>query len=221
MRAVPGRASFNQGAGWIIYNALSFQLVWWVSVLWLNQGLLLTVPLLLLHFVLLAWLATSHPALKNGNVCDREGEIHSGKESVMTHGSAPECWQYHAKADSRLMLNVAGLGIAIDIGLMALGVFEFSAFPWWLCCLWLHFALSLNHSLAFMGALPLGVQALFGGIFGALSYVSGAQFNAVTLPYGSLHSGIILFFIWLILLPVALQLAKPYGRYRVKSRILG
>lgn len=39
--------------GFIIYNAVSFQFVWWSSVLWLNFSLILTIPLLLLHFILL------------------------------------------------------------------------------------------------------------------------------------------------------------------------
>ncbi|MGL5359431.1 MAG: DUF2878 domain-containing protein, partial [Shewanella sp.] len=187
--------------GWIIYNALSFQLVWWASVLWLNQALLLTVPLLLLHFVLLVCSAKPrsakphsaepHSALGHQQAA-QDLEPKRPIPQISPQGLKAQ-WQDNVKADSRLMLHVAALGIAIDIGLMALGVFEFSVFPWWLCCLWLHFALSLKYSLAFMGALPLVVQALLGGIFGALSYVSGAQLDAVSLPYGALSSAIILF----------------------------
>ena len=52
-----------------------------------------------------------------------------------------------------------------------------------------------------MRPLPLILQALLGGIFGTLSYVAGAQFNAVTLPYGNVISAVVLFFVWLVLLP--------------------
>ncbi|MGL5048678.1 MAG: DUF2878 domain-containing protein [Shewanella sp.] len=161
--------------GFIIYNALSFQLVWWSCVLWLNSSLLLTIPLLFIHFILLASL---------------------GK---------PE----YRKVDWLLMLKVAALGIGVDAVLCVLGVFEFALFPWWLACLWLHFALTLNHSLVFMRRLPLLFQALIGGIFGALSYLSGAQFNAVTLPYDHVLSAVVLFFVWLILMPLFVQLASP------------
>ncbi|MDT3293790.1 DUF2878 family protein [Shewanella sp. SP2S2-6] len=163
--------------GFILYNALSFQAVWWSSVLWLNLSLLLTIPLLLLHFILLS---------------------SSGKG------------QYR-QVDLRLMLKVAALGIGIDTVLSVLGLFEFPALPWWLGCLWLHFGLSLNHSLAFMRPLPLILQALLGGIFGTLSYVAGAQFNAVILPCGNVISAVVLFFVWLVLLPFLIQLANPYG----------
>lgn len=163
--------------GFILYNALSFHAVWWSSVLWLNLSLLLTIPLLLLHFILLS---------------------SSGKG------------QYR-QVDLRLMLKVAALGIGIDTVLSVLGLFEFPALPWWLGCLWLHFGLSLNHSLAFMRPLPLILQALLGGIFGTLSYVAGAQFNAVILPCGNVISAVVLFFVWLVLLPFLIQLANPYG----------
>lgn len=163
--------------GFILYNALSFQAVWWSSVLWLNTSLLLTIPLLLFHFILLASL------------------------------SKPE----YRKVDLLLMLKVAALGIGVDTVLSVLGVFEFALFPWWLGCLWLHFVLTLNHSLSFMRPLPLIFQALLGGIFGGLSYLAGAQFNAVSLPYGNVISAVVLFLVWLVLLPFLIQLANPYG----------
>lgn len=163
--------------GFILYNALSFQVVWWSSVLWLNSSLMLTISLLLIHFILLAVL---------------------GKHE-------------YRKVDLLLMLKVAALGIGVDTVLAVLGLFEFALFPWWLGCLWLHFALTLNHSLAFMRHLPLIFQALLGGIFGGLSYLAGAEFNAVNLPYGNVISAFVLFFVWLVLLPFLIQLANPYG----------
>ena len=158
--------------GFILYNALSFQLVWWLSVLWLNLSLLLTIPLLLIHFRLLA---------------------SSGKRQFR-------------QIDLLAMAKVGSLGIGIDVGLTLLGLFEFAVLPWWLACLWLHFALSLNHSLAFIRALPLALQALLGGVFGALSYLAGAQFHAVTLPLGNIISALLLFVLWSTLLPLVIKL---------------
>ncbi|QYJ79782.1 DUF2878 domain-containing protein [Shewanella acanthi] len=159
--------------GFIFYNAVSFQLVWWSSVLWGNWSLLLTIPLLLLHFGLVT-------SIENPHSCRR---------------------------DLLVMIKVGVLGVAIDALLTLLGVFEFNTSPWWLDCLWLHFGLSLNHSLNFLRALPVFLQAILGGVFGSLSYLGGAQFYAVSLPLGVSTSALILAVLWTILLPLFVKIA--------------
>ncbi len=156
----------------MLYNALSFQLVWWASVLWANWSLLLTIPLLLLHFVLVT-------SIENAPACHR---------------------------DLHTMIRVGMLGVAIDALLTLLGVFEFNTSPWWLDCLWLHFGLSLNHSLNFLRALPVFLQAILGGVFGSLSYLGGAHFYAVTLPLGMSTSALILALLWATLLPLFVKI---------------
>lgn len=158
--------------GFMIYNALSFQLVWWSSVLWLNLSLVFTIPLLMLHFILLIGL---------------------GKR---------QCY----RLDWIFILKLAPIGMAIDGLLMVFGVFEFAVFPWWLICLWLHFILSLHYSLAFMRHLPLFLQAIIGGVFGCLSYVTGAHMSAVTFPLELSVTCIVLATIWSLLFPLLLRL---------------
>ncbi|KEK27581.1 DUF2878 domain-containing protein [Shewanella xiamenensis] len=166
--------------GVIIYNALSFQCVWWSSILWGNRVLLLNISLLLIHFLLLILVANRQAVFR----------------------------------DFSTMIKVGLLGIAIDTLLTLFGVFEFTVLPWWLACLWLHFALSLHHSLVFMRALPIILQVILGGVFGSLSYIAGAQFNAVTLPFGESISMIILAVVWTILLPLFIKISRSYRQIR-------
>ncbi|MDG5899288.1 DUF2878 domain-containing protein [Shewanella xiamenensis] len=166
--------------GVIIYNALSFQCVWWSSILWGNRVLLLNISLLLIHFLLLTLVENRQAVLR----------------------------------DFSTMIKVGLLGIVIDTLLTLFGVFEFTVLPWWLACLWLHFALSLHHSLIFMRALPIILQVILGGVFGSLSYIAGAQFNAVTLPFGESISMIILAVVWTILLPLFIKISRSYRQIR-------
>ena len=166
--------------GVIIYNALSFQCVWWSSILWGNRVLLLNISLLLIHFLLLT--------------------LVENRQAVFR--------------DFSTMIKVGLLGIAIDTLLTLFGIFEFTVLPWWLACLWLHFALSLHHSLVFMRALPIILQVILGGVFGSLSYIAGAQFNAVTLPFGESISMIILAVVWTILLPLFIKISRSYRQIR-------
>ncbi|MFV0597289.1 DUF2878 domain-containing protein [Shewanella sp.] len=169
--------------GFILYNALSFQCVWWTGVLFGNSALLLSIPLLVLHFILLPW-----------------GE---------TAGAIPR--------DLSTMFKVGLLGIVIDSLLTLTGVFEFKVFPSWLVCLWLHFALSVHHSLSFIRAFAIVLQAILGGVFGSLSYLAGARLHAVSLPFGEGISAIILTIIWAMLLPIFIYLSRSRRQLRQTS----
>ncbi len=156
-----------QGSRFIIFNALTFQLVWWSSVLYGNQALALLCLLLMLHF-----------------------------------GLSPSPMK-----DAGLMIRFSLIGWLVD-GLLAFaGVFSFTAFPFWLLLLWLHFSITLHHSLSFCRRLPGWVQAVLGGVAGCLSYLGGARFGAVALPLGHIASAAILMIIWSVLLPLGCRLA--------------
>uniref|UniRef100_Q0HXB4 DUF2878 domain-containing protein n=1 Tax=Shewanella sp. (strain MR-7) TaxID=60481 RepID=Q0HXB4_SHESR len=172
------RSSLNisKHQGFIFYNALSFQCVWWTSVLFGNSALLLSIPLLVLHFMLLPW--------------------------VETAAAIPR--------DLSTMLKIGLLGMAVDSLLTLASVFEFSAFPAWLACLWLHFAVSLHHSLKLIRAFAIVLQAILGAIFGSLSYLAGAAFHAVSLPYGEGVSAVFLTIIWAVLLPLFIKLSRSH-----------
>ncbi|MCF1426783.1 MAG: DUF2878 domain-containing protein [Shewanella sp.] len=112
------------------------------------------------------------------------------------------------RADIRLMWQVALIGIAIDGLLIWSGVFLFPSLPWWLGLLWLHFALSINASLSFLKGLPVWSVALLGAVAGPFSYLAGSRFEAVSMPWGEGTTASILGIIWLLLLPLAVWLAR-------------
>ncbi|WP_351017506.1 DUF2878 domain-containing protein [Shewanella sp. AC91-MNA-CIBAN-0169] len=153
---------------YILINALCFQLVWWAGVLAHNQLILLSILLLIGHFLL----STS------------------------------------VRHDALVMCVCGVIGIAVDSLLVWFGVFEFANIPYWLGLLWFYFALCLDYSLAFFRKFPIWLQALFGGVFGCLSYLAGAKFNAVMLPLGEMWSAFILALIWSCLFPVLLAVSS-------------
>ena len=97
-------------------------------------------------------------------------------------------------------------GIAIDTIFALMGIFQFSQFPVWLGMLWLMFAVSLGHSLKWLGNLELHWQALVGSLAGITSYLAGWKLEAVALPYGPVATAILLAIIWACLLPVLVKL---------------
>lgn len=111
------------------------------------------------------------------------------------------------KADAYRLIAVTLIGSAVDALLSLYGVFFFaddSLIPFWLILLWAHFALSLQYSMAWLGAKPLWLKSLAGAIFAPLSYFAGVKFSAVALPYGDLLSLFLLAVIWSALMPVYL-----------------
>ncbi|MFT5789195.1 MAG: hypothetical protein ACI8SJ_001310 [Shewanella sp.] len=112
------------------------------------------------------------------------------------------------QSDVILMLKVVLLGIAVDSLLTYGGIFHFSETPYWLILLWCHFAISLGYSLAFTQKLPWYINALLGGVFGCLSYLAGARFDAVHLPLEYLTSAMILFAIWIVIFPMFVYVSR-------------
>ncbi|MCG9729892.1 DUF2878 domain-containing protein [Shewanella sp. Isolate13] len=153
----------------IVVNLLMFQAVWWLSILYKNSSLWLTIPLLFAHFALSS----------------------------------------DVRQDVSLMLKVAIFGFAFDSLLMLAGVFQFQQFPLWLLAIWCHFAISLRYSLAFTQKLTWQFNALLGGIFGCLSYLAGARLEAVVLPLELFYSALILFFVWLVMFPMFVNVSRP------------
>ncbi|WP_153913622.1 DUF2878 domain-containing protein [Shewanella sp. TC10] len=115
------------------------------------------------------------------------------------------------KFDFKVLVVCGVIGIALDTVLTFTGLFEFTVFPFWLGLLWCYFAISLNYSLALFNRLPISVQALLGGVFGSLSYIGGANLQAVSLPNGTVFSGLILLMVWSLMFPLLLWIAKTIG----------
>ncbi|MBX6421368.1 MAG: DUF2878 domain-containing protein [Nevskia sp.] len=135
---------------WI--NALAFQLIWFAIALGAAHGRVWIGALLLA-----AWL----PVHFRWSACRRD--------------------------DLVLALLLAAGGPLVDTALMHAGLIAYQGAPLpgglapaWLAALWLNFALTLNHSLRWIGSHP-ALAALFGAAGGPLSYWAGQRLGAVHL----------------------------------------
>ena len=106
------------------------------------------------------------------------------------------------------VLLVAGLGITVDMLLKVTAVLDFgeTGLPVWLAVLWLAFAITLSHGMAFLGRLQLHWQVLVGLFTGPLVYALGARFGAAQLAEPLWSSIVLLALVWACLLPISLYL---------------
>jgi hypothetical protein len=95
------------------------------------------------------------------------------------------------RADACLFVGVSLLGFALDSAFVQLGLMRFqAAVPWaslapvWMVALWTSFALTLNHSLAFLQGRPV-LAALLGATGAPLAYwAAGSGWHALDFPLG-------------------------------------
>lgn len=102
------------------------------------------------------------------------------------------------QAEMRLLVFVACIGIGVDFALTYLSIFQFNQgqfFPVWLMVLWIAFAATLNHSLAFLSVRRV-YQWLAGTIFAPLSYLAGERLGAVVFGLDNLHTYLLLALLW-------------------------
>ncbi len=120
-----------------------------------------------------------------------------------------------ARADLRTLALALPMGFALDSAFAASGWMVYAqgwAWPWtwaaplWIWAMWSAFALTLNHSLAFLGE-RLGLCALLGAVGGPLAYWTAAgAFDAVDFARPVLQVMIALSVAWGIVLPVMVGL---------------
>jgi hypothetical protein len=108
------------------------------------------------------------------------------------------------------------MGFAHDFLLMTLGLVRFSEPgllpPPWLTCLWVLFALTLNHSLQWIYLRPLWSSVL-GCLFAPLSYMAGVHLSSAEWS-GSLWAVIpIIAALWLFILPVHYLFCRRIEKY--------
>ena len=112
------------------------------------------------------------------------------------------------RAQDLRLWPIALIGFLGDLLLTQVDFFSFEQPPIWLATIWLGFAFTLNHSMNWLFSIKLPLQAMVGGIAGAMSYLAGARLGAVELPLGTLLSAAILSSYWAILLPTIVLLSK-------------
>lgn len=114
------------------------------------------------------------------------------------------------RLEMRQLALLGGIGIAVDTGLSAIGVFQFQGgvlMPGWLACLWLAFATTPGRSLAFLGARPW-LTALAGGLVFPFNYFAGSRLGAVEFGWPLWQSLLIMALIWSLLLPALYYLQR-------------
>lgn len=122
-----------------------------------------------------------------------------------------------AYADRLLMAACLFLGLVVDTAGSYSGLVEFSVYdfkpitPVWLLCLWIGFALTINHSMAWMQERLL-LAAVAGAVFGPLSYYAGWQVGAMQWLQPAV-AAIFIALSWALLMPSLCLLAR-----RVENR---
>ena len=125
-----------------------------------------------------------------------------------------------ARSDLRMVVVAVPLGFAFDSALAASGCLHYAQAwpstmlaPAWIGALWLGFALTLNHSLAFLRQKPM-LSATLGLIGGPLAYFSAERgFHAVVIATPRLPAMLMLAIGWAILVPLLFRLDKKINSH--------
>ena len=152
MRACPPKRSIMRANSrlWTLVNVAGFNAVWFSSVLGAANGMPWLGPAVFVPFC----------ALTLGR---------GGK----------------TRADLAAMGVCTITGLVLDSSYLWMGLVSYAS-PWpsihvlpvWLLVMWLNFALTMNHSLAWLGSRPW-LAAAFGSFGGATSYYAGARLGAL------------------------------------------
>lgn len=137
-------------------------------------------------------------------------------------------WQFAAssqrRADAWLLLCAAAIGFAVDSAFVQSGLLVYAApLPWprfapaWIVALWMSFALTLNHSLAYLKS-HLVLAAALGGIGAPLAYWAAAQgWSALTFLTNPATALAALAVAWALLAPALCALARHLTRANTAS----
>lgn len=128
------------------------------------------------------------------------------------------CWQLHpqrrATKDIYLVVIAIFIGLIIDSLWVVIGVIEYTdkrpidvIAPLWIVTLWAGFALTINHSMAWMQSHPL-LPILLGLISAPLSYFAGTRLGAIEYHQDSLLVSAYIAISWAIALPILVQQSK-------------
>jgi hypothetical protein len=176
---------------WKATNAVGYQLVWLVSVASAANGSLYAGPLAATAFAVM----------------------------VLAFGN-------QRRADLLLIPLVLAIGLLADSAWIAFGWLDYSA-PWpsghlapgWILGIWMAFALTLNHSLAFLKR-RYALAALLGGIGGPLAYWSASHgFGAVHFVAATSTVLCGLCVGWALIAPVLVRFAEQRSLPRAREAV--
>lgn len=117
-----------------------------------------------------------------------------------------------SSSELRLLIGVGLFGFAVDSVLSATDVLRYEdrlvawLAPPWIVALWLMFAATFRHSLAWLAPRP-AVAFLLGAVGGPLSYAAGARLGALEWPENVVRSALVTSVVWGLAVPLCLAAA--------------
>lgn len=115
------------------------------------------------------------------------------------------------KVELYIILAFTSVGVIWDSLLIYFGALSFSnspvSAPLWLACLWLLFACTLNHSLAWLKS-KLLIAAFLGAVAAPLSYLAGIKLGAASVLISLPVSMLIIALGWMLILPFGLYATR-------------
>lgn len=113
------------------------------------------------------------------------GQPWLGIASAMAFVALQFWYSPHRGADARTLVAAFTFGFLLDGALAATGWLRYTTplvslpAPIWILALWMAFAMTLNHSMAFLRGRPM-LAALLGGVGGPMAYLGAARgFDAI------------------------------------------
>lgn len=156
------------------FNAIGFQSAWWLTVAGIVMGYPFLGPLVFTLYMLI-----DHLSLNRKSVAEAQLIL-----TAMLAGTV---------ADT--LFSMTGM-------LSYAGSYSFAPLlaPLWITVMWGGFAATLNHSLSWIKPKPV-LGFVLGAIFGPLSYMAGAKFDAIQFNMNMTLSMIILGLFWGLAIP--------------------
>lgn len=117
-------------------------------------------------------------------------------------------WVSRIPGEWRAIGAVAAIGIAVDVLSLQAGLFRVpgGGFPLWLAALWLLFATTLNHCLAWLRGRWM-LAALLGSLGGTASYVAGVRLGAASFGAIPVVSIVVWLVLWFVMFPALMVLS--------------
>ena len=111
--------------------------------------------------------------------------------------------------------GIVAVGVIVDFANKAVGLFQFQfeGFPLWLIALWMIFAWYGYFLYPLVSQYPVLIVSILGGIAGALSYMAGERFGAVTFGMPFFTVVCVLLVEWFLIIALILRI---YG-YEVRN----
>lgn len=137
-------------------------------------------------------------------------------------------WEFRPErrvdGDFQLMLIAVLIGLILDTTWVKIGWLKFTSgwdsselAPLWILILWAGFALTLNHSLAWLQSRLL-LAAVLGGISSPLSYLAAERLGAVNIVSESGLWFVGLGLSWSLALPLLLWQASYFNRHKQEEQ---